>query len=213
MDDDEVFAACARLRRELADWLETLTADQLGTPSLCEKWTVRDVSAHLTRVLTLSNAGLLVSVLRWGGNLHRANAEVAREEGRLPLAVQLQHLRDHADTRLKPPMVGVLGPLTDLLVHTGDMRLSLGLPLCPDPQLAATALDFLRSNPPGFVPKSRLKGLKLSATDSEQSWGEGTEIRGRMADLIMAACGRAVVLPQLSGPGRDILAARLRKSS
>lgn len=61
----------------------------------------------------------------------------------------------------------------------------------------------------GFVPRSRLRGLRLVATDLDWSWGDGQEIWGRGIDLLMAACGRTAVLPQLDGPGRALLAARL----
>lgn len=35
-------------RRDLADFLETLTPEQWQQPSLCAGWTVRDVVAHVT---------------------------------------------------------------------------------------------------------------------------------------------------------------------
>ncbi|MBA2767827.1 MAG: maleylpyruvate isomerase N-terminal domain-containing protein, partial [Sporichthyaceae bacterium] len=37
----------AEERRRAADLIEPLTAEQLRTPSLCGKWTVHDVAAHL----------------------------------------------------------------------------------------------------------------------------------------------------------------------
>ncbi len=52
VDDAEIVAACARLRRELADRLPTLTDAQLATPSLCAGWTVREVAGHLTEAVT-----------------------------------------------------------------------------------------------------------------------------------------------------------------
>ncbi|MBO0840511.1 MAG: maleylpyruvate isomerase N-terminal domain-containing protein, partial [Sciscionella sp.] len=52
MDDDEVFAACTTLRRELADSLASLTPTQWQKPSLCAGWTVRVVVGHLLAALT-----------------------------------------------------------------------------------------------------------------------------------------------------------------
>lgn len=209
MDDDQIFAACGQLRRELADWCGTLTPEQLATRSLCDEWTVREVSGHLTAVLTTSNLSLLLTAARYGGNIHRANAELARREADRPLAEQLQRLRERADKRFAPPVVGVRGPLTDLMVHDGDMRLPLGLEMHPQPELAIVVLDFLSSGAPGFVPKSRLKGLTLVATDADRRWGNGLEIHGTMADLMMAVCGRSATLDRLGGPGVAELTRRI----
>src|SRR5215217_5574789 len=77
------------------------------------------------------------------------------------------HLRPHIkETRPSPPLFGPLDPLADVLVHGGDMRIPLGLPLDPDPQLAALALDFLTGPWPfGFVPLGRLRGIALRGND------------------------------------------------
>jgi uncharacterized protein (TIGR03083 family) len=209
IDDDEIFATSARLRRELADWLDTLDEEQLDTPSLCGRWTVRDVAGHLTAVVTISDGALLRQALRRRGNLHAANADLAIGEARRPRAELTARLRAAADRRLRPPMVGARGPLTDLLVHQGDMRIPLGLPLRPEPAATVIAVDFLTGFAPGFVPRRRLRGLRLVATDGPLDRGEGAEIRGAMGDLMMAICGRRPPLARLSGSGVALLAARL----
>jgi uncharacterized protein (TIGR03083 family) len=210
VDDATIFAACARLRRELADWLPTLSPEQLSTPSLCAGWTVREVAGHLTAVITLRNPTLVLRTLRCRFNVHRANADLARDMAAQPLPELVDVLRRHADVALKPPGVGVRAPLTDLLVHDGDMRVPLGLDRSPNPELVAVALDFLAPGAIGFTPRSRLAGLRLVATDLGRAWGGGdAELSGAGADLMMAACGRAAVLDRLSGPGVSVLAARL----
>jgi uncharacterized protein (TIGR03083 family) len=209
VDDAAIFAACARLRRELADWLPTLTDAQLATPSLCAGWTVREVAGHLIEALTGRLRTLLVRTVRCRFDLHRANAELARECAAQPLPALVAALREHADKQLKQPGVGAHGPLTDLLVHDGDMRIPLGLPMTPDPALVAEALDFLAPGAAGFTPRRRLAGLRLVATDLDRSWGTGAAVIGTGADLMMAACGRRAVLPHLTGPGAPVLAARI----
>ena len=37
----------AQERRDIADLLEGLTPEQWETPSLCSRWTVRELTAHL----------------------------------------------------------------------------------------------------------------------------------------------------------------------
>jgi hypothetical protein len=61
----------------------------------------------------------------------------------------------------------------------------------------------------GFVPRGRLDGLQLVATDADVVRGTGAEVRGRVADLLLAACGRRSVLGALEGPGVTVLGSRL----
>jgi hypothetical protein len=96
------------------------------------------------------------------------------------------------------------------LAHSGDIRIPLGLPSDLDPQPTATALDFLTGPVPiGLVPLGRLRGISFKATDMEKTWGKGQEIRGRAAELLMAAVGRTAVLDALDGPGLPLLRQRI----
>jgi hypothetical protein len=96
------------------------------------------------------------------------------------------------------------------LAHSGDIRIPLGLPFEPDPQPTAIALDFLAGPVPiGLVPLGRLRGIRLQATDIDRTWGKGQEIRGRSAELLMAAVGRNAVLDALDGPGLPSLRQRI----
>jgi len=95
-------------------------------------------------------------------------------------------------------------------VHEGDMRLPLGLALGPDTAAVRTALEFVTTGRPvGFVPRTRLRGLRLVASDLDWSWGDGAEVHGRGIHLLMATCGRAAVLPHLTGAGRSSLENRM----
>ncbi len=210
--DADILAMSARLRRQTADWLDTLDDAQLDHPSLCGRWRVRDVAGHLTAAVTLGNGALLRQVLRRRGNVHRANADLAVAEARRPATELAARLRDHADTPFAPPVVGARGPLTDLLVHDGDMRIPLGLSLRVEPEAATVALGFLTGSAPGFVPRGRLRGLRLVASDLGAAWGDGAEIVGAARDLMMAVCGRRATLHRLSGPGAAVLASRVRGS-
>lgn len=206
----DVFAAAAVRRRSVADLLESLDDAQLGTPSLCGGWDVRTVGAHLADSLAPDAVRqLLTGLVRAGGRLHRANDQAARRAARRPMAVTVAQLRERADSRSAPPVTGPRAPLTEVLVHEGDMRVPLALPYDPDHAAVRAGLEFVtRGRPVGFVPSARLRGLRLVGTDLEWSWGEGTEVRGRGIDLLMAACGRTAVLPRLDGPGRTLLADR-----
>ena len=70
-------------------------------------------------------------------------------------------------------------------------------------------LDWLASGVRGLVPKRRLDGLALRATDQEWSWGSGREIEGTSEALAMAVSGRRVALDDLNGSGVEVLRGRL----
>jgi uncharacterized protein (TIGR03083 family) len=210
---DQVHAAAAAERRDLADLLERLDDAQWSTPSLCAGWDVRTVAGHLVSALSPSPWALVGAVLRSGGRPHLANDALARRAARESPARIVALLRERADRRITPPVVGARGPLTDVLVHAGDIRLPLGLPHSPAGDHVRPALTFAAAGRPiGFVPRGLLAGLRLVADDLDQAWGSGTPVTGAGMDLLMAACGRTAVLPRLHGPGLPVLRERLAKT-
>jgi uncharacterized protein (TIGR03083 family) len=207
---DRVHTASVAERLALADLLEGLDEDQWATQSLCAGWDVRTVAGHLVSALSPSPWALLRAVVRSGGRVHAANDALARRAARAPTHRIVASLRAHAGSRTAPPVTGPRGPLTDVLVHTGDIRLPLGLRHEPAADHVRPALEFVTGGRPiGFVPRGRLTGLRLVADDLGDAWGQGAVLAGAAIDLLMAACGRAAVLPRLHGPGVAVLADRL----
>ena len=209
VDRELVFAAVADERRQIASLIEDLSDAQLATPSLCAGWDVKTVAAHLVSVFADDFWRFQWMALRRGG-VNRAIDELARRRAKLPAAQIAATLRQRADHHLSPPITGPLSGLTDVLVHGGDIRIPLDLCFGPDPDRAALALGFLTGpRPLGFVPRGRLRGICLRATDIGRTWGEGAEIRGPVGELMMASCGRTAVLDALDGPGLPRLRQRL----
>lgn len=60
-------------RRDLADYLDTLTKEQWEQPSLCPGWTVRDVAGHLPSYDELGGPAVLALFARSGFSLARCN--------------------------------------------------------------------------------------------------------------------------------------------
>jgi hypothetical protein len=91
-------------------------------------------------------------------NPDRAIDGLARRRAESPASKIAANLRRLAEHRYwSPPPRGDRGPLGDVLIHSGDMRIPLGLPFEPEPQLAAEALDRLTlSTPTGLIPVRRL---------------------------------------------------------
>jgi uncharacterized protein (TIGR03083 family) len=210
VSSEAVYVASARERHGIADLIIGLDADQLSSPSLCQGWTIRTVAAHLVAATTPSKLPFVLELVRHRGDAHATNDAIARRIATQPAGELATRLRRNADSRFAPPFVGPRGPLTDVLVHGGDMRLPLGLPHTPDPEHVRPALEFVTTGRPvGFVPRGRLRGLRLVATDLDWTWGDGATTEGRGIDLLMAVCGRHTVLTHLTGAGTDVLRDRL----
>jgi uncharacterized protein (TIGR03083 family) len=209
VDRQSVFAAVANERRQIASLLDGLDDAQLATPSLCAGWDVKTVAAHIVSTVVDGTPVFLWLALR-RRSMARAIDERARRRAQFPAAEIAASLHRCADRRISPPLFGPLDPLADVLVHGGDIKIPLGLPFQPDPQLAALAMDFLTGPwPVGFVPLGRLRGISLRADDVRRVWGSGAEIVGPAAALMMAVSGRTALLHLLDGPGLPQLRQRV----
>jgi len=201
-------------RRRIADLVASLDDRQLDTPSLCGRWTVREVAGHLVAAVAVPVWWFAPALLRTGFRLHAANADIARRVARRPATELARELRANADKDFRPPVVGYRGQLTDLQVHGQDMRRPLGLAHVLRPERLRVSLDFLVSGrAPGFVPKRRKGGLRFEATDLDWAWGTGPAVRGRAEALMLALTGRPVVLPELDGDGVQALNSRIAASA
>jgi uncharacterized protein (TIGR03083 family) len=206
----DIGAAIAAERRRIADLLDSLSPAQLEVPSLCGAWTVRQVAGHLLAAVSVRPPQALSALVASGFRLHRANARLAVTVARQSPAALAEGLRRHAASRFEPPVVGFPGQLTDLQVHGQDMRRPLGLPHGLDLDRLRVSLDFLTGGRAiGFVPRRRLAGLRLEATDLSWTWGGGAMLAGPAEALMMAMTGRPAALTDLDGPGVRVLAARL----
>ena len=216
-DAEAVYQIATANRLLAADMFADLTPEQWRTPSLCAGWTIREVAAHLlepleTQVGTLE---LLIYLVRYRGSLDRMVDHTARTVAARPTDELVSGLRERASTRLTPPVIGPLGPMTDTCIHLRDAARPLGLDVCPPPASWRPALDFLVSKlaSRGFIPRDRLVGLRLVATDQDWQHGQGAEIRGDSEAVAMAVSGRPAALDDLAGPGTDLLRARVAPSS
>jgi uncharacterized protein (TIGR03083 family) len=195
-------------RADLAALLASLTPDQWEAPTLCERWRVRDVVAHMFSYEELGPVGLVGRFLRGGLRGDRVNAVgVAALADRGPddlLATVRAHLRPRGLT------AGFGGriALTDGLIHQQDIRRPLDLPRDVPAERLRTALDFSRTAPTFGAPR-RIRGLTLAATDIDWTAGSGPAVEGPAEPLLMAVAGRRGVVAELSGPGQPVLAGRI----
>jgi uncharacterized protein (TIGR03083 family) len=98
--------------------------------------------------------------------------------------------------------------LGEIVVHGADIRRPLGLEhQSPEAALVAIADSWKKSNVL-IGAKRRIAGLRLQATDADWAHGEGPEVKGPLASLVLAMTGRKQVHADLSGDGLATLAAR-----
>lgn len=212
-DQDEGFALVAAERRDLADRLETLTAEQWRTHTLCREWSVRDMAAHLTVGPTVSIPELGIAMLRSRGSFHRANRLMTERRAAASPAELVQTLRDVAGSRFTPPRTDWRAPLAEVLLHREDIARPLG-GWERDPAPWTHALDFLLTGMArgGFV-RASLRGIRFEATDLDWSANEGPLVRGTAAELGLLMTGREASLPSVTGDGLDELYVRTRPRS
>jgi uncharacterized protein (TIGR03083 family) len=195
-------------RRDLADLLAGLTPEQWDAPTLCTKWRVRDVVAHIVSFDHLGPVGLAGRFARGWFVPDQVNEVGVRDFAPLSTGELLATLTD----RLRPAGLtaafgGRIG-LVDGLIHHQDIRRALGLPREVPAERLETALPFARVAPP-IRAFSRARGLRLVATDVDWASGRGPVVEGPAEPLLMAIAGRPQALAELTGPGHPTLAGRL----
>jgi uncharacterized protein (TIGR03083 family) len=185
-------------RADLADFLETLTADQWNTPSLCAGWTVRDVGVHLTQSAARWPR-MAWEVARSGFRFNEAVARVAREDASTPEQL-VATLRGMVGGRRRPPGTAVVDPLMDTLVHGQDIAIPLGIDRRIPLEPAIVAAERLWAMGFPFHTRKRFHGVELVADDADFRVGSGERVSGSMSGILLAMAGRKAGLDGLSGP-------------
>jgi uncharacterized protein (TIGR03083 family) len=199
-------AAAERL--DLADYLDTLAADDWERPSLCAGWTVRDVAGHVPSYDELSWPALLTLFARSRFSLARCNQLGVADARRLSTDQLVARLRDHAVPRGITTMFGSAVALTDALIHHQDVRRALGHPRTIPADRLLAALDFAPRARALPAPKN-VRGIRLLATDVDWAHGTGPEVSGPGEALLLSLAGRREGLATLRGPGLATLAERI----
>lgn len=111
MDADvDLWDELAAERRAIADRLETLAPEQWRVQTLCPAWDVHGMVAHLVTPCEFSVVEMVTTMVRARGNPDRLSVLMAARRATLSPVELVGRLRDKADSRTAPPVVGVLGP-------------------------------------------------------------------------------------------------------
>jgi uncharacterized protein (TIGR03083 family) len=193
-------------RLALADLLDSLAPEQWEVQTLCPAWTVHQMAAHLVAPIEGSTGLLLRSVARARGNADRLGLLVTEAFADLPSTELVRRLRAGAGQVAAPPFVGILGPVTDALVHGEDIRIPLGLSDPGPAERWRPSLDFLLSRRArfGFLPGAAPR-LTYAATDTDWTGGAGPRVEAPAGALALALLRRTPRLDELAGPGAEAL--------
>jgi uncharacterized protein (TIGR03083 family) len=215
---DELWAGADDQRTRTVELLEGLTPAQWDEPSLCEGWTVRHVAAHLTGqqqgvgdvIRFISAHPRMLRSVTLNAAIHDSAVLLA---GELSTDEIIGRIRAMIVSRRHNVFVTPRETLTDILVHSQDIAVPLGLdlPIRPGPgALSATRCwDTRGSWLSSVFRRLPLEGYRLRATDIDWSRGEGLEVAGPVGAILLLLSGRPVALERLTGPGADALRATL----
>lgn len=195
---EDIRAAVAAERRDLAELLGELTPEQWDAPSLCAGWRVREVVAHMTTPFRTSTGRVLLEMVKVGGSFNRASDRMARKDAAALSANDLLgSLRANIDHPWTPPGGGPAGALSHDVIHGLDISVALGLDRRVPHERLRLVLGGMK---PGHVKYfgADLDGKRLEATDLDWTFGEGRPVRGLAQDLLLVVCGRTLPVGRLS---------------
>ena len=188
-------------RRSLLETFEELDDDEWRIRSLSEGWTIRQLLAHLILAARPPARRYVAAIARARGNFDRANHALAVADAQQPLDELLSGYRAVVEHRFSPPGWPSAAPLSDILIHSLDVRIPLGLGASQPSEAYESVIEFLISRAGRvFSPKSR-PDVRWVATDVDWSAGEGPDVYGAIADLALTAAGRAARIGRLTGDG------------
>ncbi|WFE40089.1 maleylpyruvate isomerase family mycothiol-dependent enzyme [Micromonospora sp. WMMD998] len=204
---DELWGLAHAERAALAEDLGGLDAAQWARRSLCGRWTVEEVVAHLTAAASLGRVRWLASVLgaRFDFDLHN-DRRLAEHRGADP-GETLARFR-----RIVRSSTSTFGPteawLGEVVVHAQDIRRPLGLDRTPPVAAVTPVARLFVARDFTVAGRTAVAGLRVEATDGPFRAGAGPLVSGTTLALTMAMAGRVAYCDDLAGPGVPTLRER-----
>ena len=175
----------------LADLLTATAGDPWNASSLCEKWLVRQVVAHVTMPTRLTPEQFGAELAAAGGDFTVLSDTVATRDAALPVADLLDQLRSSRLHEWQPPGGGAAGALSHAVIHSLDVTIALDWPAVAPAEAATAVLDQLTAAN-GTLFGIELTGVRLEAADTDWSWGSGHPVRADSGALVALLTGRTL---------------------
>lgn len=204
---DGLWSAAHSERAALAEDLADLNDGRWAQPSLCGRWVIEEVVAHLTAAASIGPLRWFASVLgaRFDFDLHN-DRRLAEYRGATPAETLERFRRIVTSTTSAPgPTAAWLG---EVVVHAQDIRRPLGLLRTPPVGAVTEVARFYASRNFTVAGRSIIEGLRVEATDGPFATGAGPLVSGPTLALTMAMAGRRAYCDDLTGPGVPTVRAR-----
>ncbi|MFC4555936.1 maleylpyruvate isomerase family mycothiol-dependent enzyme [Georgenia faecalis] len=206
--EDHLWALVHTERAALAEDLVGLDAEQWRHGTLCGRWDVEDIVAHLTAAASLNRWQWVRSMLgaRFRPDVHNQR-RMLEHRGASP-ADTLARFRGVVGS-CTAPSGHTAAYLGEVVVHAQDIRRPLGLLRTPSAATLTPVADFFARRDFAVNSRSAVAGLRLHADDGPFRAGDGALVTGSPLALLMSMAGRTPYLDELAGPGVATLRARL----
>ncbi len=208
MSTTELWQLIHEHREKVGDALGTLTDAEWETASLCSGWRVRDVVAHMVETHLMTPPRFAGKFAASGFRFNTFAAKgVALHAMQTPASLLAQYTETASGTTAPP------GPkvtwLAEAVIHGEDVTRPTGRSVAVSPVALVAVADFCHGSTQLLHGKQRSAGLRLRATDVDWTVGDGLEVSGPAASLILAITGRTPALSDLSGGGVETLRSRV----
>nr|WP_196791376.1 maleylpyruvate isomerase family mycothiol-dependent enzyme [Motilibacter aurantiacus] len=175
------------------DGLAALLEDEgaWGAPSLCERWLVRHVVAHVTMPARLTPEQFGAELAAAHGDFGVLSDAVAERDAALPAPALLEQLRSPVLHAWQPPGGGAAGALSHAVIHSLDVTVALGRPPAAPPAAVRAVLDALVASGGSWFGVG-LADVRLEAADVGWAWGSGRPVRADSGSLVALLAGRTL---------------------
>ena len=206
--DGHLWALAHAERAALAEDLAVLGPEQWHHETLCGRWDVEQVVAHLTAAASLNQWQWLRSMLgaRFRPDVH--NQRRLEEHRGNTSAETLDRFRAVINSSIAPSS-DTPAYLGEVVVHAQDIRHPLGLPRTPSIDALTPVAEFYARRDFTVASRTHAAGLQLRADDGPFTAGTGPLVTGSTLALVMTMAGRVPYLEDLQGPGVPTLRSRL----
>ena len=175
----------------LADLLAAAPGTTWDEPTLCDKWQVRQVVAHVTMPARMTPERYGAELAAAGGDFGVLSDTVAARDSALPTTDLLAQLRSPGLHAWQPPGGGAAGALSHAVIHSLDVTVALDRPAVAPAEAVAAVLDQVTAADGAWFGID-LTGVRLEPADSDWTWGAGTTVRADAGALLALVCGRTL---------------------
>lgn len=183
----------------LADLLASVPEQEWELQSLCSKWRIREVIAHVTMPARYDQEAFMEELRAHQFDFTALSNDIAMRDGKSTIADLLDDLRSDRLHRWTPPEGGYLGALNHVVIHGLDVTVPLGIEGTTSGEALRIVLEDLTEGGTHQHFGTDLSGRKLEATNVTWSFGTGRILRGSASDLALMLCGRDVPSDRLDG--------------